>query len=178
MVFIQQHLREITEVTVSVELPVAVVLNFVRVCYLNFILYRKINDFITLCVYMYITYYVRISLMAVRSHFHGQSGSKPKDRCVWPRDDAASRQDISIPSSILIKFEATEYSNLIQIKFQIHPILNALSLTVSMFQRVLMGVQPAAQRKNAQVVKMASSKRTRLVQVNGDMSLNACVYGH
>ena len=56
-----------------------------------------------------------------------------------------------------------------------------------MFQRVLLGVphhnvlqgvQPAAQRRNAQIVEMASTKRrTRLVQVNGDMSLIACVYG-
>jgi len=54
-----------------------------------------------------------------------------------------------------------------------------------MFQRVLLGVphhnvlqgvQLAAQR-NAQIVEMASTKRTRLVQVNGDMSLFACAYG-
>ena len=55
-----------------------------------------------------------------------------------------------------------------------------------MFQRVLLGVphhnvlqgvQLAAQRRNAQIVEMASTKRrTRLVQVNGDMSPIAWVY--
>ena len=45
-----------------------------------------------------------------------------------------------------------------------------------MFQCVLMGVQPAAQRQYAQVVTMASTKRTTLAQVNGDMSLIACDY--
>ena len=32
------------------------------------------------------------------------------DLCPWPQDDVASQQDISTPFSILIKFEATEYS--------------------------------------------------------------------
>ena len=54
-----------------------------------------------------------------------------------------------------------------------------------MFQRVLLGVphhsvlqgvQLAAQRRNAPIVEMASTKRTRLVQVNGDMSLFGCAY--
>ena len=53
-----------------------------------------------------------------------------------------------------------------------------------MFQRVLLdvphhnvlqGVQLAAQR-NAQIVEMASTKRTRLAQVYGDVSLIACAY--
>jgi len=35
---------------------------------------------------------------------------------------------------------------------------------------VLQGVQPAAQR-NAQIVEMASTKRTRLAQVNSDIGL-------
>ena len=30
------------------------------------------------------------------------------DLCPWPRDDAASLQDISTPFNILIEFEATE----------------------------------------------------------------------
>ena len=42
---------------------------------------------------------------------------------------------------------------------------------------VLQGVQSAAQQRNAQIVEMASTKRrTRLAQVNGDMSLIVCVY--
>ena len=42
---------------------------------------------------------------------------------------------------------------------------------------VLQGVQLAAQRRNAPIVEMASTKRrTRLVQVNGDMSLFGCAY--
>ena len=54
-----------------------------------------------------------------------------------------------------------------------------------MFQRVLLGVphhsvlqgvQLAAQRRNAPIVEMASTKRTRLVQVNGDMSPFGCAY--
>ena len=54
-----------------------------------------------------------------------------------------------------------------------------------MFQRVLLGVphhsvlqgvQLAAQRGNAPIVEMASTKRTRLVQVNGDMSPFGCAY--
>ena len=53
-----------------------------------------------------------------------------------------------------------------------------INLYHCMFQRVLMGVQPAAQRQYAQVVKMASTKRTTLAQVNGDMSLIACVYDY
>ena len=36
--------------------------------------------------------------------------------CPWPRDDATSRQDISTPFSIQIKFEATEYSYSIRIR--------------------------------------------------------------
>ena len=47
-----------------------------------------------------------------------------------------------------------------------------------MFQRVLLGAHPATHRQNAQVVKMASTKLTTLVQVNGDMSLTACVYDY
>ena len=42
---------------------------------------------------------------------------------------------------------------------------------------VLQGVQLAAQRQNAPIVEMASTKRrTRLVQVNGDMSLFGSAY--
>ena len=47
-----------------------------------------------------------------------------------------------------------------------------------MFQGVLLGARPAAQQKYAPVVKMASTKRTRLAQVNGYMSLIACVDDH
>ena len=35
------------------------------------------------------------------------------DLCPWPWDDVVSRQDISTQFSILIEFEATEYSYLI-----------------------------------------------------------------
>ena len=35
----------------------------------------------------------------------------------FPRDNVASRQDISTPSSILIEFEATEYSYRFDIRF-------------------------------------------------------------
>ena len=52
------------------------------------------------------------------------------DLCPWPRDGAASRQDVSTPFSILIKFEATEYSysiwysiwNLVDIWFDLNEI--------------------------------------------------------
>ena len=73
---------------------------------------------------MYITY-VRISLAAVRSRFHGYVRKltkrsmrmatmpmTPTRTCPW--DDAMSWQDTSTPFDILIKFEATEYSYLIQ----------------------------------------------------------------
>jgi len=43
---------------------------------------------------------------------------------------------------------------------------------------VLQGVQRAAQRRNAQIVVMASTKKTSPAQVTGDMSLIACVYGY
>ena len=52
------------------------------------------------------------------------------DLCLWLWDDAASRQDISTVLSILIEFEATEYSfskfrgYSIRMKFQIFPILS------------------------------------------------------
>ena len=36
----------------------------------------------------------------------------------WPRDDAASRQDISTPFSVVIEFEATEYAY--SIRYLIH----------------------------------------------------------
>ena len=41
------------------------------------------------------------------------------DLCPWPQDDVAARQDISTPFSILIKFEATEYSYLIRCSIRI-----------------------------------------------------------
>ena len=43
------------------------------------------------------------------------------DLCPWPWDDAASRQDISTPFSILIEFEATEYS-IFDLKFDFNEI--------------------------------------------------------
>jgi len=45
-------------------------------------------------------------------------------------------------------------------------------------RNVLQGVQPAAHRRNAQIVLKASTKKTRLAQVNGDISLNACEYDY
>ena len=47
-----------------------------------------------------------------------------------------------------------------------------------MFQCVLLGVQPAAQRRNAQIVLMVSTKKTRHAQVPGDISLIASVYDY
>ena len=41
---------------------------------------------------------------------YGHDADSGTDLCPWPRDDAASRQDISTPFSILIEFEATECS--------------------------------------------------------------------
>ena len=45
----------------------------------------------------------------------GQKVNKNID-ALWPRDDAASRQDIPTLFSILIEFEATEFSD--SIRFQ------------------------------------------------------------
>ena len=41
------------------------------------------------------------------------------DLCPMPRDDAASQQDTSTPFSVLIEFEATEYSYSIRFVFEI-----------------------------------------------------------
>jgi len=43
-------------------------------------------------------------------------------------------------------------------------------------RNVLQGVQPAAHRRNVQIVLMASTKKTRLAQVNGDMARIACFH--
>jgi len=51
---------------------------------------------------------------------------KSTDLCLRPRDDAASRQDISTPFSILIEFEATEYSYSIRFIFEISRIYDSI----------------------------------------------------
>ena len=75
---------------------------------------------------MYIKY-VRISLATVRSRCFGKKENETidaygddaddsgTDLCPWPRDDAASRQNISTPLRILIEFEAIIYVSEISI---------------------------------------------------------------
>ena len=49
---------------------------------------------------------------------HDADDSGP-DLCPWPRNDAASRQNIPTPFSILIEFEATKYSYSIRYSIRI-----------------------------------------------------------
>ena len=48
-----------------------------------------------------------------------QSDNAGSDLCLWPRDDAASRQDISTPFSSVIELEATEYTYSIRYSIRI-----------------------------------------------------------
>ena len=60
----------------------------------------------------------------IDAYGHDADDSGP-DLCSWPRDDAASRQEISTPFSILIEFEATEYSYSIRFVFEIPRIFDS-----------------------------------------------------
>ena len=68
----------------------------------------------------------------IDAYGHDADDSGP-DLCPWPRDDAASRQDISTPFSSLIEFEATEYSCSIRYSIRIRNFMDILFELNSIF---------------------------------------------